>query len=256
VNRPLLVSTALGFTAGYVDTVGFVALFGLFAAHVTGNFVLIGSELIQASHGVAIKLLAFPAFVAAVVGARVLALLAQRRSGSTAQPLLVLQCLLLTSSMLCGWRAQPIVDPDAPWVLATGVLAAAAMGVQNAAGFLAFSQLPPTTVMTGNVTRLVIAVVDLLRGVPDASARGRIGQLACAVTAFAAGAFCGAFGLLHLACWSLAIPLLVLAVLAVVLRPDSPAHLLSTAGGDAITALQEESIHVPRHPDAKGAAGS
>jgi hypothetical protein len=39
MSRTLLTGSALGFTAGYVDTVGFVALFGLFTAHVTGNFI-------------------------------------------------------------------------------------------------------------------------------------------------------------------------------------------------------------------------
>ena len=73
LNRALLTGGALGFSAGYVDTVGFVALFGLFTAHVTGNFVLIGSELVKPTHGVLIKFLAFPAFIAAVAAARVLA---------------------------------------------------------------------------------------------------------------------------------------------------------------------------------------
>ena len=42
-------STVLSFIAGYVDTAVFIGLFGLFTAHVTGNFVLIGSELVHRS---------------------------------------------------------------------------------------------------------------------------------------------------------------------------------------------------------------
>src|SRR5258706_13745882 len=57
---------ALSFTAAFVDTSVFVGLFGLFTAHVTGNFVLIGSELVHASGDVWPKLLAFPAFILAV----------------------------------------------------------------------------------------------------------------------------------------------------------------------------------------------
>src|SRR5262249_54081786 len=138
LNRPLLTSSALGFAAGYVDTVGFVALFGLFMAHVTGNFVLIGSEMVHPLHGVLIKFLAFPAFTAAVAGSRVLALWVERSGRSLRSSLLLLQCALLAACMLSGWRAEPIVDASAPWVLATGMLGAAAMGVQNAAARLAF----------------------------------------------------------------------------------------------------------------------
>jgi uncharacterized membrane protein YoaK (UPF0700 family) len=82
-------SSALGFTAGYVDTVGFIALFGLFTAHVTGNFVLIGSELAHPAQGVLIKFLAFPAFIASVALSRMLALYADRHWNSAARSLLV-----------------------------------------------------------------------------------------------------------------------------------------------------------------------
>lgn len=207
-------SSALGFTAGYVDTVGFVAVFGLFTAHVTGNFVLIGSELVHPTHGVLIKFLAFPAFIAGVAGARLLGLTLEGRGRPLRRALLLLQVLPLALCMLCGWRAQPIVDPGAPWVLATGLFGAAAMGVQNAAARLAFSDLAPTTVMTGNVTQLVIDAVEFLRGGADPALRRRLRKLLWPILAFAAGAISGALAFLHASWWALLVPLSVLLALA------------------------------------------
>jgi uncharacterized membrane protein YoaK (UPF0700 family) len=216
----LLTSSALGFTAGYVDTVGFVALFGLFTAHVTGNFVLIGSELAHPIHGVLIKFLAFPAFIAGVAAARLLALRMARGERALRASLLALQFVLLAACMLCGWRAQPIVDASAPWVLATGMLGAAAMGVQNAAARLAFGDLAPTTVMTGNVTQIVIDLVDLARGATDDGLRQRIAKFVCPALAFAGGAICGASFYKGASLWALALPLVILVSLALTL----PAH--------------------------------
>ena len=71
-KRDSALPIGLSFVAGYVDTVGFIALFGLFTAHVTGNFVLIGSELARSSSNVLLKLLVFPAFIVAVAFARIL----------------------------------------------------------------------------------------------------------------------------------------------------------------------------------------
>ena len=44
--------SVLAAIAGYVDTLSFVALFGLFTAHVTGNFVLIGAGAAGFGQGV------------------------------------------------------------------------------------------------------------------------------------------------------------------------------------------------------------
>jgi hypothetical protein len=62
---------ALAFVAGFVDTCGFVALAGLFSAHVTGNFVLLGASLVLPHAGELAKLLALPVFVVAVAATRV-----------------------------------------------------------------------------------------------------------------------------------------------------------------------------------------
>lgn len=215
MQRDSITSIGLGFIAGYVDTVGFVALFGLFTAHVTGNFVLIGSELTKPSHGVLIKFLAFPAFVMAVVLTRVLVLIWEKRHRSPLRALYFLQGLFLLGFMLVGWRALPLLDSRSTLALLAGMLGAAAMGIQNAASRLVQNKLTPTTVMTGNVTQLVIDLVDLIHSSSGPEVKARVVKFLWPILAFAVGAIGGAYGYLYVSFWALLLPLYILTILMV-----------------------------------------
>lgn len=209
---------ALGYTAGYVDTVGFVALFGLFTAHVTGNFVLIGSELARPGHGVLIKLLAFPAFILAVAAARLLAVWLEARQRPAAQALTLLQLLLLLGFMLLGCAATPVQQTDALLPLLAGMTGAAAMGVQNAASRLVWSELAPTTVMTGNVTQLVIDLVDLARASAAPGTLSRLWKFLWPVLAFGLGAISAAFAYHYAGFYALLGPMAILATVLLTQR--------------------------------------
>ena len=69
--------------------------------------------------------------------------------------------------------------------------------LQNAASRTVFASFSPTTVMTGNVTQLIIDAVDLAGGATvDASAaiRARMRRFWPPVVSFAGGAVAGAVG--------------------------------------------------------------
>src|SRR5205823_12011512 len=121
----------LSFTAGYVDTAVFVGLFGLFTAHVTGNFVLIGSELVHASGEVWPKLLAFPAFILAVAVAVKVTEALERRHQAPVPILLYIEAALLLAAF-AAVEAHHHGDATDASALVGGMLAAAAMGMQNA----------------------------------------------------------------------------------------------------------------------------
>ncbi|MEW9583379.1 YoaK family protein [Paraburkholderia sp. DGU8] len=220
--------TCLALIAGYVDTLGFVALFGLFTAHVTGNFLLIGASLAHGGHGLLIKWLAFPAFVAGIVLARMLDnRLLHREPSVRAHALYVLQAVLMAGYMTLGLLAMPVTDADAPLTIACGLLGAAAMGVQNAHGRLTTRAVVANTVMTGNVTQAVIDGFDLLFSSNDLAARqaahSRLLRILPPVAGFAVGACAGAAGFLLASFWALPLPLAALCVLAVLLRrTDTP----------------------------------
>jgi uncharacterized membrane protein YoaK (UPF0700 family) len=218
--EPLRAENAvLAFVAGYVDTLGFVALFGLFTAHVTGNFILIGSGLAGAGNGLLIKWLAFPAFVAGIVGARLVDdTLRLRTSGVRVGLLYFLQIALLGAFMCAGLFAAPITSADAPLTIACGLLGAASMGVQNAHGRLTARAVVANTVMTGNVTQAVIDAFDLFASrtgeAERSAARGRLVSTLPPVLAFAVGAGAGAGGWLVASFWALLLPLALLTAVA------------------------------------------
>jgi uncharacterized membrane protein YoaK (UPF0700 family) len=223
-HNDVALGVGLGLLAGYVDTAGFVALFGLFTAHVTGNFVLIGSALARHANGsLLLKFLAVPAFAAGVVAARLMDVRCANRATNPARPLLAIQLALLAAFMVAGLAATPIADPEAGLVLATGMLGAAAMGVQNAAGKLQFSRIAPTTVMTGNVTELLIDLTDLASGRASPAVRTRFVKFFWPVIAFALGCIAGGSAYVHIGFWCLAPALVLLAWLTAIDWPAAPA---------------------------------
>jgi uncharacterized membrane protein YoaK (UPF0700 family) len=216
---PATTGALLAFTAGCVDTIGFIALFGLFTAHVTGNFVLIGAAIVDPNHGIIGKLLALPVFIFAVAATRLFVIGCERGKKDAIRPLLIGQILFLALFLAAGLAAAPFTDGDAPLAILTGMLGVTAMAIQNAASRTVFAALSPTTVMTGNVTQIVIDLVDLSRGsAVGGEARGRLRKMAPAVAAFAIGALAGALAYQFQGYLSLAIPI-VAVILVLILYP-------------------------------------
>ena len=212
IQQDELVGTGLAFVAGFVDAAAFIALSGLFTAHVTGNFVLMGAELVSSSKGVIAKLCALPAFVAAVAVTRFVALALERRNLEPLRWLLGIEVVLLAAFGAAGIALSPLGSPDGTAAVFVGMLGVIAMGFQNAVGRLSLSHLAATTVMTVNVTQTVLDLTDVLRGDDgiEGQARYRIRRMLPAVLAFGVGAFAGAFGVAAWSFWCLAIPIAAL----------------------------------------------
>jgi uncharacterized membrane protein YoaK (UPF0700 family) len=199
----------LSFNAGYVDTAGFLALQGLFTAHVTGNFVTFGAAVALGTTGTVAKLLALPVFCVVVVGTRYLA---YRLEGAGLQPLramLALKLALLFAGAVLAIRLGPFPDGDAWPAIVTGMVLVSAMAIQNAVHRIHMAAAPPTTLMTGTTTQIMIDLADLLHGVaPEAAAasRSRLVRMTTSVIAFALGCGAAALAYVLLGDWCFAVP--------------------------------------------------
>jgi uncharacterized membrane protein YoaK (UPF0700 family) len=208
----------LSTTAGAVDVIGFLALGGLFTAHITGNVVIVAAHYVTGGFSQIGPLLAVPVFMA-VMGLVTLASNAITRAGSyPLRSLLLLQTALLAGFLLLGVGFGRFNDADNSMAVLAGMLGVSAMATQNVLGKLALKGAPSTAVMTTNITQLTVDLVTLVRGRGDtdelAKARSRARMSFACVAGFVVGCAAGAVLEVKLGFWALALPV-VLSALAV-----------------------------------------
>ena len=220
MKLPLLLSV----NAGYVDTAAFLALQGLFTAHVTGNFVTLASTLVLGGSGATAKLLALPLFCLVVMlvrlGGSVLAL----HDLPELRIILGIKVLLLAAAAALALRCGPFADGDAAPALATGMLLVAAMAIQNTINRQHLASTPPTTIMTGNTTQFMMDLADRLHGPPPDrrdAVRARFDRLGLSIIGFTLGCAAGALAYLWLRQICFVVPP-VLALAALAIRPATP----------------------------------
>jgi uncharacterized membrane protein YoaK (UPF0700 family) len=213
-------ATVLSVTAGAVDAIGFLALGGLFTAHITGNLVIVAAHYVTGGFSEVGPLLAVPVFIV-VLGIVTLAsaTIDSPRNGLRRE-LLVLQAALLAACLVLGIVLGPFGSSDNPRAVFVGMLAVAAMATQNALVKLALPGAPSTAAMTTNTTQLTIDLATLIWSgrEPDdlAQVRRRARQTFPSVVGFVVGCAVGAVLEVHFGLGALALPV-VLAGLAVLL---------------------------------------
>lgn len=212
----------LTFAAGFTDTAGFVMLFELFTAHITGNTVIAAADIVhRGGAGALAALLMLPIFVITVVVCTLLMDSARGRwQERTLSLMIVAETILLGAFFAAAQMLDPSSStPDGLPVIIVGGVGVVAMAVQNTIA----GELPkPSTVMTGNLTTLIIDAVRLSRalltrdGSLRAKAMQRLPLLWPTVLSFTLGAVVAAVGVVTLHYWCLLIPIPFAAAAAVI----------------------------------------
>jgi uncharacterized membrane protein YoaK (UPF0700 family) len=123
--------------------------------------------------------------------------------------MLAMQALLLAAGAALAIHAGPQQKGDDLIVITAGMVLVAAMAIQNAASRIHLASAPPTTLMTGSTTQIMIDVADLVRGLEgDAklAATARVSEMLSSVAAFAAGCAGGAILFSYLRMWCFVFP--------------------------------------------------
>jgi uncharacterized membrane protein YoaK (UPF0700 family) len=197
-----------------VDVIGYLTL-KLFTAHVTGNIVVIAAQLVLGGSSPKLdQILAVPVFILAVAGVWFSAQALNKRGLDLSRPLLLIQFLLLTCVLIVAVIYHAAADPSRLIADVTAMIAISAMACQFSLLQLAMPGAPSTAVMTGNLTKTVLAFLETASErqplMADASAqlKGSLSQ----VTGFFVGCLLGAEAVSMLGDWAWTLPVTMAAV--------------------------------------------
>ena len=166
--------------------------------------------MVDQRYGLAIKPLAIPMFILAAIATRLYIIHHERRLLDATAHILIAEAALLAVFMAVALASAPFKSQDSPAAIATGLLAATAMAVQNTAARTFINGLPPTTVMTGNLMQIIVDVLDVLHRHGKLEPKlARLAKLVPLMLAFSAGAIGGAVGYVTIGFLALIAPILV-----------------------------------------------
>jgi uncharacterized membrane protein YoaK (UPF0700 family) len=222
--------------AGMSDAIGFITLGGLFTAHVTGNAVVIAALLVKGGPIHLPHILAIPVFMIAVAIVWFVATSARRSGPAPIAPLLRIQLLLLTVVLAFSVNHHAAEDPHGAAAGIAGLIAVSAMGCQAALSRAVVSGSPTTGAITGNLTMLVLSLLDTLSGpsrqpILD-NARERLKTSAALVAGFLGGCVAGAAAS-SLGDWAWSLPVALAALAARHVHRDASSGRSAESGDQA-----------------------
>jgi uncharacterized membrane protein YoaK (UPF0700 family) len=210
----------LSVIAGMVDVISFLTL-KIFAAHVTGNLVLIAAVIAEGRRPTLDQDFAVPVFIVATAAVWFLAKTSDRQDTGRARLLLILQFALLTCVLIISTIYHPSRNPGRAISVVDAAVALSAMACQFAFLRIVIPGAPTTAVMTGNLSMTVLALLDILaKESSTAEARRQLQKTLPVLLGFFAGCMAGAAVALQWGDWGWLLPAIA-AALAVALVRES-----------------------------------
>lgn len=206
-------SSILSFVGGWLNTVGFIALFGIYTNHVTGYIVTAGKE--TAMGGLGLWILFIGTFIGTISLSAWCEQKWKQRFPNILLGFFIAETIFLLLFMLAGLYFSPFYDLAEKGAIITAMLGIAAMGIRNAIIRTLLSSMTTSTLMTGNIAQLTIDITmayscNAASSERKQQARQNIAKILPNVLAFSGGAVLSACSYILIEFYCMLLPILLM----------------------------------------------